>query len=150
MKVHALISLFCPITESVPTTAPPLRDVARPGSIPSPIKEEGFIQQLGCPIKRALIHMMCKQAIPYPLYDQYEVKTHVERSRRHLEPQHVQHASLPHHADSYYLAAAHEPYLPENLSHHDGYRRNIHLLHSLSNYFSCYYNNNNNNKAFSH
>ncbi|KAM1521747.1 hypothetical protein ACFX10_011942 [Malus domestica] len=74
------------------------------------LKKKPYIQQLGCPIKRALIHMMCKQAIPYSLYDQYEVKTHVERSRRHLEPQHVQHASLPHHADSYYLAAAHEPH----------------------------------------
>ncbi|KAB2599182.1 hypothetical protein D8674_009453 [Pyrus ussuriensis x Pyrus communis] len=134
-QVHALISLFCPLTESVPTTAPPLRDVARPGSFPSPITEKGFhptarlfhqegSYSYGVQRSHALpLDTQSRQAIPYPLYDQYEVKTHVECLRRHMEPQHVQHASLPHHADSYYLAAAHEPYLPENLSHLDGYRR---------------------------
>ncbi|KAM1303958.1 hypothetical protein ACFX2F_021695 [Malus domestica] len=136
-QVHALISLFRPLTESVPTSAASPRNVAKPGSFPSPITEEGFhptarlshqegSYSYGMQRTRASpFDMQSRQAIPYPLYDQYEVKTHVGHVWPRLEPRHVQHASLPHHADSYYLAAAHEPYLPEQpyMSHQDAYRR---------------------------
>ncbi|XP_009359878.2 uncharacterized protein LOC103950401 [Pyrus x bretschneideri] len=136
-QVHALISLFRPLTESVPTSAAPPRDVAKPGSFPSPITEEGFhptarlshqegSYSYGMQRTRASpLDMQSRQAIPYPLYDQYEVETHVGHVWPRLEPRHVQHASLPGHADSYYLAATHEPYLPEQpyMSHQDAYRR---------------------------
>ncbi|TQD77959.1 hypothetical protein C1H46_036492 [Malus baccata] len=136
-QVHALISLFRPLTESVPTSAASPRNVAKPASFPSPITEEGFhptarlshqegSYSYGMQRTRASpFDMQSRQAIPYPLYDQYEVKTHVGHVWPRLEPRHVQPASLPHHADSYYLAAAHDPYLPEQpyMSHQDAYRR---------------------------
>ncbi|PQM41697.1 uncharacterized protein Pyn_25203 [Prunus yedoensis var. nudiflora] len=137
-QVHALISLFRPITPSVPTPAAPLPEVARSGSFRSPITEEEFhptaklcLQEgsylPGVQCTHELpIHMQSKQVVRYPLYDKYEVETHVARAQPPTEPRHVvQHASLPHHADSYYLAAEHEPYLPEQpfLSYQDAYRR---------------------------
>lgn len=140
MKVHALISLFRPITASLPTPAAPLPDVARSGSFRSPITEEEFhptaklcfqegsyLPGVQC-THELPIHMQSKRVVRYPLYDKYEVETHVPRA---TEPRHVQHASLPHDADSYYLAAEHEPYLPEQpfLSYQDAYRRCILLLH---------------------
>ncbi|XP_008222247.1 PREDICTED: uncharacterized protein LOC103322143 isoform X2 [Prunus mume] len=137
-QVHALISLFRPITASVPTPAAPLPDVARSGLFRSPITEEEFhptakmclqegsyLPGMQC-THELPIHMQSKQVVRYPLYDKCEVETHVARAQPPTEPRHVvQHASLPHHADSYYLAAEHEPYLPEQpfLSYQDAYRR---------------------------
>lgn len=137
-QVHALISLFHPITASVPTPAAPLPDVARSGSFRSPITEEEFHPTAKLCLQEGSylpgmqsthelpIHIQSKQVVRYPRYDKYEVETHVARAQPPTEPRHVvQHASLPHHADSYYLAAEHEPYLPEQpfLSYQHAYRR---------------------------
>lgn len=144
MKVHALISLFRPITASVPTPAAPLPDVARSGSFRSPITEEEYHPTAKLCLQKGSylpgvqcthelpIYMQSKQVVRYPLYDKYEAETHVAHAQPPTEPRHVvQRASLPHHADSYYLAAEHEPYLPEQpfLSYQDAYRRCILLLH---------------------
>lgn len=144
MKVRALISLFRPITASMPTSAAHHRDVARTGSYPSPIREEGFY-----PIARsclqegsylssvqriralALLDMQPKQVVPYSLYDKYEAEAPVAHVQPPIEPRHI----VQHHADSYYSAVAHEPYVPEKpfLSSHDSYSRYFSFVTSLHN-----------------
>ncbi|KAL6186246.1 hypothetical protein ACLB2K_042367 [Fragaria x ananassa] len=62
-----------------------------------------------------------QHVVPYPQYDKYEAEEHVAHVQPPIEPRHV----VQHYADSYSLAAAHQPYAPENsfLSSHDAYRR---------------------------
>ncbi|XP_024197822.1 uncharacterized protein LOC112201048 isoform X2 [Rosa chinensis] len=62
-----------------------------------------------------------KQVVPYPRFKKYEAERCVARVQPPIEPRHV----VQHQPDSYYLAAAHEPYVPEKpfLSSHDAYRR---------------------------
>ncbi|KAM5568360.1 hypothetical protein ABKV19_016101 [Rosa sericea] len=133
-QVRALISLFRPITASMPTSAAHHQDVARTGSYPSPIREEGFYPtarpslQEGLylsSVQRAhalpLLNTQSKQVVPYPCFKKYEAERCVARVQPPIEPRHV----VQHQPDSYYLAAAHEPYVPEKpfLSSHDAYRR---------------------------
>ncbi|XP_004310248.1 PREDICTED: uncharacterized protein LOC101291205 [Fragaria vesca subsp. vesca] len=133
-QVRALYSMFRPIKASIPTSAAHHQDVARIGSYQSPIGEEGFYPTASPCLQESLylssvqrthglplLRMQSKQVVPYPQYDKYEAEEYVAHVQPPIEPWHV----VQHHADSYSLAAAHQPYVPEKsfLSSHDAHRR---------------------------